>query len=68
MYNMEEIWDVIPGKCPEIIVQSISDAKKSHPPAKSNDNIFHTIVHFFFPPDEVYPLPNQMIYPKKNLY
>ncbi len=68
MYNMEEIWDQVPGKCPELIVQTIADAKKFHPPVSSKISIFHTILQFLFPPDEGYPLPNQLFYPKKNIY
>lgn len=68
MYNMEEIWDLVPGKCPELIVQTIADAKKIHPPMDSHISFFHTILQYLFPSNEEYPLPNQLFYPKKNLY
>jgi hypothetical protein len=65
---MEEIWDMVPGKCPELIVQSIADAKKSHPPMDSHISFFQSILQYLFPTNEEHPLPNQLSYPKKNIY
>lgn len=68
MNNMEEIWDLVPGKCPENIIRSITDARTPHPGNHSESSFFQRLINYFFPSNKDYPLPNIPIYLLKKFY
>lgn len=68
MYNMEEIWDQAPGKCPEIIIQSISRAQNIQLQISSHENFVDMLANWLFPSVKEFPLPNYPTFWKNRNY